>query len=668
MSSKLGFIFNPASIAVIGASDDPRKYGHEILKNLIECGFPGALHPINPRAERILGLKCFKNVREIPGPVDLALVIVPAKIAAQAVQDCGEHGVKGAIVISGGFSEAGLEGEELQKKLAEVAARNEVRLVGPNCQGVNNPYHPMCATWPLLTRKGRVAVISQSGTVGAAMLDWFQEDELGVSGFVGLGNRADIDEVELIEHYEADPNTTVIACYLEGIKEPERFRKVLGTVTKPIVMLKSGRTPRGRIAAESHTKSLAGTDAIYSSLFDRYGICRAQTFEELYDFSKAFAYLKPPSGNRIVFVTTSGGAAILATDAAEREGLYTAPLSPDLAVSLRSVVPGHAIRSNPVDLTGDATSEMFKNVIDMVRPEFDTVGVIFGDPIQNASEAVTQGENELVIFLGGADVERSEKLKMQRKGVPVFPTPERGILALSQVIPAAARGHRATFTFPEVYGRAQMELCESFEFLETKGFDCIFARPAASPGKAVHLAHRMGFPVALKIDSPDILHKSDWGGVHLNIQSASHLRQAYDRLMEDSARKFPAARVSGVVVSAMAAPGIELLIGMSRDRQFGPVIMFGLGGVTVELFRDISMRLLPLTRQDAVAMVSEIKGTALLKGFRGRAPIDENAVVDGIMRMAAIAEEHPEILEIDLNPVIAYPEGMLVVDARILKA
>ena len=218
MSSKLGFIFNPASIAVIGASDDPRKYGHEILKNLIEGGFPGALHPINPKTERILGINCCKNVKEIPDPVDLAVVIVPAKIVAQAIQDCGEHGIKGAIVISGGFSEAGPEGEELQKRLAEVAAQNGVRLVGPNCQGVNNPYHPMCATWPLLTQKGRVAVISQSGTVGAAMLDWFQEDELGVSGFVGLGNRADINEVEFIEHYESDPNTKVIACYLEGHK------------------------------------------------------------------------------------------------------------------------------------------------------------------------------------------------------------------------------------------------------------------------------------------------------------------------------------------------------------------------------------------------------------------------------------------------------------------
>ena len=506
MASKFGFFFNPASIAVIGASDDPAKYGNIILKNLIDGGYPGTLYPINPKAERILGLNCFRNVKELPTPADLALVIIPAKIVTQAIKECGECGIKGAIVISGGFSEAGPEGEELQKKLGEAAAEYGVRVIGPNCQGVNNPYNPLCATWPLLTRKGRVAVVSQSGTVGAAMLDWFQEDELGVSGFVGLGNRVDINEVDVIEHYESDPNTKVIAAYLEGIKDPARFQKMLETMKKPLVVLKSGRTPRGRVAAESHTKSLAGADAIYSSLLKRYGICRAETFEELYDFSKALAYLKPPSGNKIVFITTSGGAAILATDAAEREGLETAPLPGELVDSLQGVVPGHAIRSNPLDLTGDANSRMFKEVIRKARPDYDTLGVIFGDPILDASDSVTPDTNELVIFLGGAEVERTERLKMQQKGIPVFPTPERGIRALAQVVPAGKLGQKAKFTHPSATGHSQMDAHESFEFLEAKGFECIFTRAATSPGKAVHLAHRMGFPVALKINSPDILH------------------------------------------------------------------------------------------------------------------------------------------------------------------
>ncbi|MCE5333646.1 MAG: acetate--CoA ligase family protein [Desulfobacteraceae bacterium] len=668
MASKLGFFFNPASIAVIGASDNPSKYGHEILKNLVQGGYPGALYPINPKTERILGVKCLKSLKEAPGPIDLAVVVIPARIVADAIRECGEAGVKGAVVISGGFSEAGPEGEELQKRIASVAAEHGVRLIGPNCQGLNNPYHQMCATWPLLTRKGRVAVVSQSGTVGAAMLDWFSEEGLGVSGFAGLGNRADIHEVDLIEHFEADSNTKVIAAYLEGVKDPARFQKTLESLTKPLVILKSGRTPRGRVAAESHTKSLAGADAIYSSLLRRHGVCRAENFEELYDFSKAFAYLKPPTGNRIVFITTSGGAAILATDTAEREGIETAPLPAELADDLKTVVPGHAIRSNPLDLTGDATSKMFREVMDRARPFYDTLGVIFGDPVPNVADSVTPGANELVVFLGGGDVERVEKRKMHEKGVPVFPTPERAIKALSQLVPRKSKGAAASFTIPEASGRSQMGTYECFEFLESKGFECILTRPADSPGKAVHLAHRMGFPVAMKVDSPDILHKSDCGGVRLNIQSAQALRAAYKKMMEDVRAHCPAARVPGVVVSAMATPGLELLLGMSRDPQFGPVIMFGLGGLTVELLRDISMRLLPLTRDEAAAMLREIKAAPLLKGFRGHPPIDEAAVVDGLLGLSAIAEEHPEIVEIDLNPVLAYSEGMVVVDARIIRA
>jgi acetate---CoA ligase (ADP-forming) len=667
MASSLGFFFTPASVAVIGASDNPGKYGHEILKNLLQGGFPGTIYPVNPKADRILGVNCFKSIKEIPKPADLAVIIIPAKMVPQAIRDCGESGIKGAVIISGGFSEAGPEGEELQKNLAGVAAEYGVRLVGPNCQGINNPYHPMCATWPLLTRKGRVAVISQSGTVGAAMLDWFSIEELGVSGFAGLGNRADVDECDLIEHFEADPNTKVIATYLEGIKNPARFRNILESIKKPLVMLKSGRTPRGRVAAESHTKSLAGADSIYSSLLQSHGICRAETFEELYDFSKAFAYLKPPSGNRIVFITTSGGAAILATDAAEREGLATAPLPKELADSLEGVIPGHAIRSNPLDLTGDANSKMFKDVIDRARPHYDTLGVIFGDPILDAAQSVTPDTNELIIFLGGAEVERTEKLKMHRKGIPVFPTPERAIRALSQLVPRSKKGQKASFTYPASTGRSQMGACESFEFLESKGFECVFSRPADSPGKAVHLAHRMGFPVVLKIDSPEILHKSDCGGVQLNLQTAQQLRTAYGKMMDNVRSSFPDAQISGVVVSPMAAPGLELLLGMNRDPQFGPVIMFGLGGIAVELLRDVSMRLLPLTREDALEMVNELKGAPLLKGFRGRPAIDENAVVEGLLKLASIAQEHPEIDEIDLNPVLAYSEGMVVVDARIIR-
>lgn len=669
MASKdLGAFFHPASVAVIGASETAGKLGHEILKNLREGGFPGKLFPVNPKSDRILGLNCFKSIKDIPEGVDLAVVIIPARFVPQAVRDCGEKGVKGAIVISGGFAEAGPEGEELQKEVAKAGREYGVRIIGPNCQGVNNPYQPMCASWPLLKTRGRVAVISQSGTVGAAMMDWFSVEELGVSSFVSLGNRADVDETELIEYFENDPNTRVIAAYIEGVKDPVAFQKLIANLSKPLVVLKSGRTARGKIAAESHTKSLAGADAIYSSLFHRHGVCRADTIEEFYDFAKAFAYITPPKGNRIAFITTSGGAAILATDAAEQEGLDVSPLPKELAEKLEGVIPSHAIRANPLDLTGDANARMFGDVIQLARPYYDTLGIIFGDPIVDASEVVTTGANELVMFLGGAEVEREEKLKMHRKGIPVYPTPERGVRALAQVIPPNMKGARAKHTFPAASGRSQLGLFESLKFLESKGFDCIVSRIAESPGKAVHVAHQLGFPVSLKIDSPDILHKSDYGGVRLHLQSAQDVRLAYTKMMDQVKERFPGAKVNGVVVSAMAAPGLELFLGMNRDPQFGPVIIFGMGGIAVELFRDISMRLLPISREEAQEMLSEIKGAPLLKGFRGQQTINEAALVDGILKLARIAEEHQDIMEIDLNPIFAYPEGFVVVDARILKA
>lgn len=666
-NNDLWSFFHPSSISLIGASESPDKLGYQILKNLVESGFPGAIYPINPNSERIQGLTCFRNVKDIPDSVDLAVLIIPARFVPQAIQDCGEKGVKGAVIISSGFSETGAEGEKLQEEVARLGKEYGVRLLGPNCQGVNNPYTPLCASWPLLTRKGRVAVISQSGTVGAALMDWFSVEQLGVSGFVSLGNRADVDEIDLIEHFENDPNTRVIAAYLESVKDPVRFQSLLQSLTKPLVVLKSGRTPRGRVAAESHTKSLAGADAIYASLFHRFGVIRADTIEELYDFAKGLAYLERPAGNRILHITTSGGAAILATDTAEQEGLDVMPLPKELADQLEGIIPSHASRANPLDLTGDANAKMFQEVMLRARPYYDILGVIFGDPIAGASEIVTPGANELITYLGGAEVERAEKLMMHQRGVPVFPTPERAIRTMARLIPPAKRAPRVVHTIPAASGRTQMGVYDGLKFLESKGFDCIVSRQADSPGKAVHMAHRLGFPVSLRIDSPNILHKSDHGGVRLNLLSAQDVRTAYGQMMESVRSSAPQADIRGVVVSAMACQGLELILGMNRDTQFGPVIIFGLGGVSVELFRDVSMRLLPLSREEALAMLGEIKAAPLLKGYRGQQKVDENALADALLRLAAIADEHEDIVEIDLNPVFAYPEGMVVVDARILK-
>ena len=663
---QLDAVLRPKSVAVIGASTSPDKIGYEILKNIIDSGFEGTVYPINPKAEVILDRACHKSVKDIAEPPDLAVIIIPARFVPQAVQECGEAGVKGAVIITGGFSEAGEEGEQLQNQVVEAAKKFGVRVIGPNCQGVNNPHHPLCASWPLLTYRGKIALISQSGTVGAAMMDWLSEDKLGTSSFVSMGNRADVDETDLIAYFNQDPNTEVIAAYIEGIKRPERFIQAVEQLQKPLVVLKSGRTPKGKVAAESHTKALAGADAIYEALFKKYGICRAYTAEEFYDYAKALAYLNPPKGNRILFITTSGGAAILATDQAEQEGLDVSPLPKELVEAITPIIPAHAIKANPIDLTGDATARMFGDVIEVTRKHYDTLGVIFGDPVEDASRVVTPGANELIIFYGGADVERYERERMHLKGIPVFPTPERGIKALARVLERKTLDppQKPTLTVPAA-GR-QLPLHQAFSRIVEHGLPCTEFALADSRAHAVKIAQEQGFPVALKISSPDILHKSDAGGVKLDLNSAEAVEQAYDALLFAVKRGNPEARVDGVLVSKMASPGLEVIVGMNRDPQFGPVILFGLGGIMVEIFQDVSLRLPPLTKEEALSMIREIKGYRLLSGYRGRPAVDEQALADCLLAMGRISEDHPELIEIDLNPVFAYPDGVLVADARII--
>ncbi len=664
--TQLDAALRPRSVAVIGASTAAGKLGHEVFKNIRDGGFKGPIYPINPKAESILSLRCFPGIKETPEAPDLAVVIVPARMVPQTIQDCGERGVRSAVIITGGFSEAGAEGEVLQRQTAEVAKRFGVRVIGPNCQGVNNPYHNLCASWPLLTYRGRVAVISQSGTVGAAMMDWFSEEKLGVSSFVSMGNRADVDESDLIAYFNADENTSVIAAYIEGIKRPEEFVAAVNGLKKPLVVLKSGRTPRGKVAAESHTKSLAGADAIYDSLFAKYGICRAYTIEEFYDFAKAFAYLKPPKGNRILFITTSGGSAILATDQAEQEGLDAAPLPPHLVKTVTPLIPPHAIKTNPIDLTGDANAKMFGEVIKATRDHYDTLGVIFGDPIVDASEVVIPGANELIIYLGGAEVERRERELMHLKGIPVFPTPERGVKALARVIgrKGLAPPQRPTLTTTAT-GR-QLAPHLAMKLMADEGLPTPPFALAETPQAAGRIARDLGFPVVAKISSPDIVHKSDVGGVRLSLSSPEEVEKAGNELLVAVRHAVSKAQVDGLLVYKMAPRGVEVIVGMNRDPQFGPILLFGLGGVLVELFRDVSLRHLPLSRDDARGMIREIRGYRVLAGYRGQPAVDEDALANCILKVAEIAERHPEIQEVDLNPVLAYPEGIAVVDARVI--
>ena len=615
-------------------------------------------------------MPAFKQIGDVPSPPDLAVVVIPARAVAGAIEQCGQAGVKAAIVITGGFAEAGPDGEKLQEELVQTARRAGVRLIGPNCQGLNNPHAKLCASWPLLTTPGGMAFISQSGTVGAALMDWASQDQLGVSVFVSLGNRADIDEADAIEYFNQDPHTKVIALYIEGVKRPIYFQDALNGATKPVVILKAGRTEQGRLAAESHTKSMAGSDAVYEAIFRKYKVHRADTMEELYDFAKALAYYPKPKGRRLLNITSSGGAAILAIDAAEKLGFQVPPPSPVLQAKLREIVPAHCAVGNPVDLTGDVMSDpsLYAKVIDASRPEYDNLVLIFGDPIPGAAQIVTPGARELVIFMGGADVERQEVPLMHQKGVPVFPTPERGLAALHQFFrfepaPAPVTEEVTPAAAP---GLILMPSSETAALLAKFGIPVAACPLATTPDEVVALAAEFGGPVALKIASPDLPHKTDVGGVRLHLSTEAEIREETHDLFKTVLMNAPKARLDGVTVSPMAKPGgMEVILGVFTDPQYGSTLMFGLGGIFTEIYRDVQFCLLPAKDEEFRQMLRSIKGYPLLAGARGQAPKDQEALVEIMKALARLATSNPQLDQIELNPLLVYERGVFAVDARI---
>ena len=666
MSNSLQALFRPDRLAVIGASAKPEKMGFQIFKNILDAGFGGPVIPVNPKGETILGVPSVKSVEEIPSGTDLAVVIIPAPSVPGAILQLGERKVKAAIVITGGFAESGPDGARLQQEVAENALRCGIRLVGPNCQGVNYPHHGLCASWPLITRRGAMAIASQSGTVGAALADWASQENLGFSAFVSMGNRVDVDEADLIEFFASDPNTKVITLYIEGVKDARKFLAAVQKCQKPIVIFKAGRTEQGRKAAESHTRSLAGKDEIYDAVFRQFKIHRAGSLEELYDFSKALTYVPAPAGPRMLIVTSSGGSAIIATDVAEENGFRVSPLPAPLASRLREILPAHCIVGNPLDLTGDTDAERYRSVLSASREHFDVVMTIFGDPIPGASEILEPGRPELVAYLGGGDVERSERLLLHEKKIAVFPTPERAVKALA----CHTRFARELFprttpaSAPSASGGMSLSPADSLSFLAREGIRVVSSRQAGNEEEAVAAARQIGYPVAVKMNSLDVTHKSDVGGVILNVKDEAGVRKAFRDLSGIVERL--GARQGGVLVSAMAASGHEIIVGVTRDLQFGHAVMFGMGGTLVEVLRDVSFRIVPFSEKDAAEMIDETRGAKVLQGGRGGRPADVSALRRLLVQVSGLVARHGEIEEMDLNPVIVHENGLTVVDARVV--
>jgi len=692
----LNRFFNPNAVAVVGASSKPGKVGHAILRNLASSGFQGPIYPVNPHADEILGLKCHRSVVEIEGPVDLAVVVVPAPAVVPVVEECGEKGIGGAVVISAGFKESGPEGLARERELEEVARKLGIRVVGPNCLGVMSTGSGLNATFAEgMPKRGNVSLMSQSGALATAIIDWSIQQGIGYSKFVSFGNGVDVGVVDLLRAWEDDEETTVIVAYIEGLPNGPEFIEVARRVSlkKPVIVVKSGSTQAGARAVSSHTGSLAGSEHAYNAAFLQSGVIRAHSMEELFDLAVAFAYQGPPRGRSVGIVTNAGGPGIMATDAADRAGLRLASLEQDTVQALREKLPEAANFYNPVDVLGDADAERYRYAAEHLLRDENVDGVIAvltpqamtrAKEVAEEVASVAAGSKKPVLacFMGGGAMEEAVEV-LNDSRVPVYSYPERAVQALARmaeyqewldeppdeyirVVPYTG-GVRRVFEAARVEGRLDLGEVEAREVLKAYGLRVPESEVAGSGEEAAEQAEKIGFPVVMKIVSPDILHKSDIGGVRIGIRDRQEATDAYDLMMLRVRRFMPDADLRGVLVQEMIQGGREVIIGSTRDPQFGPLVMFGLGGIYVEVLKDVSFRVAPVGERHARRMVDEIRSAALLRGARGEKGSDIEAIVNTVLVVSQLVTDFPEILEMDINPlkVGEVGEGAVAVDARI---
>ncbi len=683
------------SIAIIGASRKKLAVGHAILKNLIDMGFPGKIYPVNPKADEILGLKCYSSVKDIPENVDMAVICIPAAAVPQVVEDCGQKGVTFAVVISAGFKEIGPEGAERERLLSRVAKKYKMRILGPNTVGFIDTHAKINATFAAnAPHEGNIALASQSGAFCTAILDWSLKSGLGFSQFVALGNKVKdvgITEIDLLLQWKEDPNTKVILFYLEEISDGQQFMKVAREVSqvKPVIVVKSGTSESGARAIASHTGSLAGSDKAYWAAFKQSGVIRAMTAEDLFDYAMAFSLSEFPENDAIAIVTNAGGMGIMAADEVERSGLRLSRFKKETIDTLRKHLPPTAAVLNPVDVIGDATPERYKVAIETVLKDENVAGVvaILSPQAMTAPEDMALVVVELrkkynkpiiAAFTGGYLMEKAHQLLIKNK-VPAYVFPEQAVRAMAALVRyhklvldlQRERGiieHnpvsddirikvREIFTKAAMEHRTQLTEEEAKKIVSLCGIRTPRERLVRSKDEARVAAEEIGFPLAMKIVSPDIPHKTDVGGVILNITSFEELEQAYDSIIVSVSRYVPKARIIGLLVTEMLPPAREIIFGMSRDPQFGPMLMFGLGGIYVEVLKDVTFRIAPITEQQARRMIEEIKTYPLLRGVRGQKAADTDAIVDTLLKLSNLSINFPEIVEMDINPAFVFEKG-----------
>ncbi len=684
-------LLRPSSIAVVGASQRPGTIGHELLANLVAGGFNGRLYPVNPAGGEIAGMKAYPSISELPEPTDLAVIAVPAAQVDTVIEACGERGVGGLVVISAGFAETGHDGAAAERQLVATAHRHGMRLIGPNCMGIINTAEEssMNATFaPVAPMRGHIAFASQSGGLGIAILSEAANRDLGVSSFVSVGNKADVSGNDLLRYWEEDTETDVILLYLESFGNPRHFSRIARRIArkKPIVAVKSGRSRSGTRGASSHTAALATPDGTVAALFRQAGVIRVDTLEELFDVAAVLKHQPLPQGKRVAIVGNAGGPGVLAADACEGYGLSVPELSAGTQAQLRSVLSPGAAVANPVDCIASATAEQYRQALEIVLADeaVDAVIVIFTPPLVTRADDVAEAVASVatratkpIVANFFAIPEALSALRASEREVPWFAYPESAARALGHVVPYASWRQQPDVAPPSyadidtagaravvneallVSGDSWLGADAASRLLSAYGIPHLRSIVATSSVAAVQAAAELGYPVAVKIDMPGLVHKTDVGGVQLGLVSGEAVAAATDALL----RRF--GKEAGVTVQSMASPGIETIVGLVEDVLFGPVVMFGLGGTATEVLGDRALSLTPLSRPEAIALIGSLRSARLLMGYRGSPPADVDAIADVLCRVARLADDLPEIVEMDLNPVLAGPEGCRALDCKI---
>lgn len=696
----LSTFFNPNSVAVVGASKNPDKVGHTVLKNIVESGFKGNIYPINPKEDVILNIPCYRSISDAE-KIDLAVICVPAKIAVKSVQEAGENGVKNLIVITAGFKEVGGEGVELEKQLKEMCERYQMNMLGPNCLGFIDTATPLNASFASAKpAPGKIALVSQSGAIGSAIMDWSKPNNIGFSKIVSLGNKGHLNEADFMEATADDANTNVALYYIEDVVDGSHFMSAAekSALRTPTLVLKSGKSEAGGRAASSHTGALAGNNKAYETAFQQSGIIEVYSLSELFELAMAFAPGRYPKADGVVIVTNAGGLGIITTDAVEQMGLTMATIDEKTKDILKGKLPDTASLINPIDIIGDAPPERYKAGLEAVieDPNIGCIIVLLTPQAQTDPKGVANVIKDvyantdkpiLVSMLGGEAVDEGIQI-LREKEIPCYAFPEGVVRAAKGLYrfygnkqkkerfeklqySFTADKERVAQLFRDVRadGRRTLLGNETYIVADAYGIPCPKTALAKTEEEAVTAALNVEYPVVMKVSSPEIIHKSDIGGVKLNVASEEEVRKNFNEIMNSAKRHLGGREDSlyGVEVQHMGEKGREFILGMSNDPNFGPMIMFGLGGIYVNLFGDVSFRLVEgLSREHISEMIRETKAYTLLKGYRGEKPADIEALENSILQLSQFLHDFgADVAELDINPLLVYEKGVMAVDVKI---